>query len=125
MVIYGDRGSLHGQTLVRDDGTREELADLFAREADAATQERFSPHGLTDSFALAQLDWMRAIRAGGQPEMDGVEGVRDLATAYAMLESSVAGRAVAVEEVLSGKVRAYQEGIDEFYGLGGAGAWGR
>lgn len=117
MVIYGDKGSLHGQTLVRDDGTREELAELFAREADAATKERFFPHGLTDSFALPQLDWMRAIRAGGQPEMDGVEGVRDLATAYAMLESSVAGRTVAVEEVLSGKVRGYQEGIDAFYGL--------
>jgi predicted dehydrogenase len=117
MVIYGDRGSLHGQTLVRDDGTREELPELFAREADAATKERFFPHGLTDTFALPQLDWMRAIRAGGQPEMDGVEGLRDLATAYAMLESSVAGRTVAVEEVLSGEVRGYQEEIDAAYGL--------
>jgi predicted dehydrogenase len=117
MVIYGDRGSLHGQTLVRDDGTREELPDLFEREADAATRERFFPHGLTDTFALCQLDWMRAIRAGGQPEMDALEGLRDLATAYAMLESSVARRAVSVEEVLSGRARAYQEPIDDFYGL--------
>jgi predicted dehydrogenase len=117
MVIYGDRGSLHGQTLVRDDGTREELPDLFEREADVATREHFFPHGLTDTFALCQLDWMRAIRAGDQPEMDGTEGLRDLATAYAMLESSVAGRAVSVEDVLAGRVRAYQEGIDEFYGF--------
>lgn len=117
MVIYGDRGSLHGQALIRDDGTREELPDLFAREADTATKERFFPHGLTDTFALPQLDWMRAIRAGTQPEMDGLEGLRDLATAYAMLESSEAGRAVSVEDVLSGQVRAYQAGIDEYYGL--------
>lgn len=117
LAIYGDRGCIQGQTLIRDDGSRAEIPDLFAREADAATRDRFFPHGLTDTFALCQLDWLRAIRAGGQPEMDGEEGLRDLATAYAILEASEAGRAVAVDDVLTGRVRAYQEPIDEFYSL--------
>lgn len=117
LAIYGERGCIQGRTLIRDDGSRADLADLFAREADAATKERFFPLGLTDTFALPQLDWLRAIRAGTQPEMDGTEGLRDLATAYAIPEASEAGRAVAVEDVLAGRVRAYQEPIDAAYGL--------
>ena len=118
LAIYGDRGCIQGQTLIRDDGTRTALADLFDREADAATRDHFFPHGLTDTFALCQLGWLRAIRAGTQPEMDGQQGQRDLATAYAILESSLAGRSIAVDDVLSGHVRAYQEPIDAHYGLG-------
>jgi predicted dehydrogenase len=117
-AFYGTRGCIKGATLIGDDGTREELAARFAREADQATRERFFPHGLTDSFALPYLDWFRAIRVGGQPEMSGEEGLRDLATAFAILESSELGGApVSVEEVLAGKVDAYQRPIDTHYGL--------
>jgi predicted dehydrogenase len=117
-ALYGSRGSLNGGTLAGDGGEREELAARFAREADAATRERFFPRGITDTFALAYLDWFRAIRAGGQPEMSGEEGLRDLATAYAILESSALGGApVAVDAVLSGEVAAYQRPIDAHWGL--------
>lgn len=117
-ALYGSRGCIKGTTLIGDDGAREELAARFAREADAATRDHFFPHGLTDTFALPYLDWLRAIRTGGQPEMSGEEGLRDLATAYTILESSELGGApVAVEDVLSGKVAAYQRPIDAHYGL--------
>lgn len=99
-------------------GTREELAARFAREADNATREHFFPRGLTDTFALAYLDWFNAIRAGTQPEMSGAEGLRDLATAYAILESSALGGApIAVDAVLAGEVDAYQRPIDQHWGL--------
>lgn len=117
-ALYGTRGCIKGTTLIGDDGAREALADRFAREASAADRERFFPRGLTDSFALAYLDWLRAIRAGGQPEMDGEEGLRDLATAFAILESSELGGApVAVDDVLSGAIDTYQRPIDAHYGL--------
>lgn len=116
-VIYGDRGCLKGTTLYRDNGERVAACDLFNAAADDAARERFFPRGLTDSFALLILDWLNAIRAGGQPETSGLEGLRDLATAFAIPESSTAGGPVLVEDVLAGRVRAYQAPIDAHYGL--------
>lgn len=112
LTVYGSRGCLTGGALIRDDGTREELAAIFAREATAAERERFFPHGLRDPFALAYLDWLRCIRHGGQPETSGAEGLRDLAAAFAIMESATAGGPVRVEDVLSGAVDAYQRGIE-------------
>jgi hypothetical protein len=39
-------------------------------------------------------------------------GLRALAIVYAILESGIAQREVSVEEVLSGKLHAYQDEID-------------
>lgn len=117
MIVYGERGCLKGTRLIRDGGAPVEAADLFAREAEAGLRERYFPHGLTDTFALGFLDWLRAIRAGGQPETSGREGLRDLATAFAIMESATAGGPVRVEDVLAGRVAAYQQEIDAHYGL--------
>ncbi len=116
-AVYGSRGCLHGTTLVRDDGSRVELTDLFAREATDDERETATPYGVTDPFGLAYLDWLRAIRAGGQPETSGAEGLRDLATAFAISESATAGAPVAVADVLSGAVARYQREIDAYYRL--------
>ena len=43
--------------------------------------------------------------------------MRDLAASFAIVESSLAGRAVTLTEVLSGEVDAYQRDLDAFYGL--------
>jgi predicted dehydrogenase len=118
MVVYGERGCLKGQTLVRDGGERVEVAALFAREAEPGLRERLFPHGLTDTFALGYLDWLGAIGRGGQPEMSGQEGLRDLATAFGIMESAMAGGPVRIEEVLAGRVDAYQREIDAYHGLG-------
>ena len=117
MAVYGDRGSLKGTTLVRDGGERVDAADLFAREAETSVRERFFPLGLTDTFAIGYLDWFTAIRAGRQPETSGMEGLRDLATAFAIMESATAGGPVPVADVLAGRVNAYQQEIDAHYGL--------
>lgn len=110
LTIYGSRGCLKGTTLIRDDGSREEAPDIFAREADPEERERFFPYGVTDPFALAYLDWLRAIRADAQPETSGREGLRDLAAAFAIMESATAGAPVSVDDVLAGAVEAYQRG---------------
>ena len=110
LTIYGTRGCLKGTTLIRDDGTRTELADLFARDGTDAERERFFPHGLHDPFALTYLDWLRCVQHGGQPETSGAEGLRDLAAAFAIMESATAGGAVRVADVLDGTVEAYQRG---------------
>jgi hypothetical protein len=83
----------------------------------ADERERFFPYGLTDVFALNQLDWLRAIEQGTDPETSGREGLHDLACAFGVLESSVLKRQVTLAEVLSGEAAAYQAEIDEHYGL--------
>jgi predicted dehydrogenase len=80
-------------------------------------KSRHFPLGLTNDFALSQLDWLRAIEKGAQPECSGDQGLRDLACAYAVVESDQAGRKVTVEEVENGTLRAYQTPIDQKYDL--------
>ena len=43
--------------------------------------------------------------------------MRDVAVAHALCESSVAGRAVTLEEILSGTVYEYQQEIDDLLGV--------
>jgi predicted dehydrogenase len=117
MVIYGSKGALKGNTLYRDGKTPVAAIDLFRSEASAEEQERWLPLGLSDSFAACFYDFLTSIEQGKQPETSGEEGLRDVATAFAVLESSASGQAVLVEDVVSGKVRAAQRAIDAHYGL--------
>ena len=116
-AIYGSSGAIFGDQLIDDKGNKTALLDYFDRHVSADDRERFFPHGLTDVFALNQLDWLRAIEQGKDPETSGREGLYDLACAFGVLESSVLKRQVTLDEVLSGAVNAYQAEIDAHYGL--------
>ncbi|MBI3468623.1 MAG: gfo/Idh/MocA family oxidoreductase, partial [Planctomycetes bacterium] len=87
------------------------------KQASPARQAADFPLGLDDSFALNQYDWLSAVRDRRDPETSGREGLRDLAAAYAILESAHARRTVAVEEVLSGELREFQRPIDQHFGI--------
>jgi hypothetical protein len=63
------------------------------------------------------LDFVHAIQSGQPMEASGDEGVLDLATAYAVLESAAINRPVTVDEVLAGTANVYQAEIDAHYGL--------
>lgn len=115
-IFYGDKGCIKGGELASESRAGK-LIDLYHGEADPAEKERHFPKGITSPPALNQLDWLRAIEAGTKPETSGRHGLTDLACAFAMLESDRAGRRVAVDDVLSGAVNAYQKEIDEHYGL--------
>ena len=60
---------------------------------------------------------LRAVAAGSQPETSGREGLADLAAAYALLESASSGRTVCVDDVASGRLRSFQQPLDEKFGL--------
>ncbi len=116
-VFYGSRGSLHGDDLYLTDSEKQSARALFEAELDEATREQWFPHGFSDPFAIQQLDWLQGIERDEQPETDGWEGLRDLAAAFAIIESSELGRSVTLEEVLRGDVAGYQAEIDDYYGL--------
>ena len=114
-AFYGSEGSIRGEQLVSERGSRANVIRYFQEHVSDADRERFFPLGLTDPFAIQQLDWLRAIAAGADPETSGREGLHDLACAFGMLESSQAGRRVTLEEVLDGRVDRYQAEIDAHY----------
>jgi predicted dehydrogenase len=116
-VFYGSKGRVTGDRIQLDGQEEQSLASLYEANASAEMREHDFPLGLTNDFALSQLDWIRAIEGGAQPECSGAEGLRDLACAYAVVESDLAGREVSVAEVESGELREYQKPIDAKFGL--------
>jgi predicted dehydrogenase len=115
-VYHGSAGRVTGDELTLDAAPASDLAAKFQAEAPADLQQRLFPYGLDDSFALAQLDWLQAVQSGRDPETSGREGLRDLATAFALLESDHAGQAVRVADVLEGRVHAFQDPLDRAFG---------
>ncbi|MEX1021176.1 MAG: Gfo/Idh/MocA family oxidoreductase [Litorilinea sp.] len=116
-AFFGSEGAILGGELVSERGVRAPLVDYFQEHMSAEERERFFPLELTDPFAIQQLDWLRAIVAKRDPETSGEEGLRDLACAFAMLESSELGRRVTLDEMLRGDATPYQDEINAHYEL--------
>ena len=140
-AIFGSRGSMdlpgdrsgHRLTLhlpgedARSDATLLDLVpDFHLDEATAALfgGDRLFEYHLefveTDRklIAVEYADFGLAIEGNvGRPEVDGAQGARSVAIAYAWMESQVAGRAVTVDEVLNDQVNAYQADINDSLGL--------
>ena len=68
-------------------------------------------------MAIEMHDFAEAILRSTRPEVDGQLGMTAVAAIYGAYESILAGRAVSMDEMLSGEVRAYQEEIDAALGL--------
>ena len=116
-AFYGSDGCIKGGELISSGGTRRDLLTHFETNLSPEDRDRFFPLGLTDPYAIQQLDWLQAIEQSRDPETSGQEGLRDLACAFAMLESAGLARQVTQAEVLSGAVAAYQADINAHYGV--------
>ncbi len=116
-ILLGSKGSISGGEIMLDDGSRQPLQPLFERSLTADERASFFPLGLQDPYAIQQWDWLQAIEQGRDPETSGYEGLRDLACAFAILESSALARQVSIAEVLDGRADMYQREIDEHYQL--------
>ncbi len=68
-------------------------------------------------LAIEYHDFAQAILEGGEPELDGLGGMKAVAAIVGAYESAAVGRSVTMEEMLKGEVRVYQEEIDEVLGL--------
>ena len=121
---------LQGLTVLQDPESGAGLLDLVPDLwLDEATAALFGGNRLFEySFefvetdrkliAVEYADFGLAIGGvGGHPEVDGAQGARSVAIAYAWRESQVAGRAVTVDEVLNDQVNDYQADINDSLGL--------
>lgn len=68
-------------------------------------------------LAIEYHDFAEAVLQGRAPEVDGRDGMIAVAAILGAYESASVGRAVELEELLSGAVRTYQEEIDDALGL--------
>ena len=120
-TIQGSKGSLKNATgnpqIALDDGTKIDVQQDFGESASPEITERFFPGGITDTFALELLEFIRAIRTGEKPDNSGWEGLRDIVISYAITESSWCGSPVRIEDIISGKTEGYQKELNEKYGL--------
>jgi predicted dehydrogenase len=116
-VFVGSEGMLRNDRIVSRSGHESSLLAVFHAHMTEAQRTHWFPLGLRDAAAISQYDWLCAIARMGQPETSAEEGIRDLAAAYAILESQHSGRHVQVADVLSGAVSGYQDPINERYGL--------
>lgn len=105
------RGAL-GDTLLLDEVTRA----LLGPDGSGGVG---TPFAEVDAgyLGIEIADFLAAALDGRAPEVDGLGGLRAVADVYAILESGVLGREVAVEEVLDGSVHGYQDDIDRSLGL--------
>ena len=133
-LILGSEGVLQGfgtrgarARLQRADGTALDHAALVASAEEFVLEplaEHFFPARVADSdidwklLALEYFELAEAILNGREIEVDGVEGLKDVAAVYAIFESSRLGRAVQLSEIESGAVYAYQAEIDAALGIG-------
>lgn len=63
-------------------------------------------------LAIEQSDFAEAIRAGREPEVSGVDGLRSLAIAYGFLDAERLGRSVMIDDLLRGEPAPYQQEIE-------------
>ena len=97
-AFYGTEGAIVGGQLHSPSGTAVNLVELYRQEITAEERDRHFPLGLTDGFAIQGLDFLTAIKAKGQIETSGHEGLMDLACSFAMIESSHLKRQVTLAE---------------------------
>lgn len=121
---YGTRG---GHARMRRPGQEAMSHEEILATVDGFALEPLAAHFFPDRIAAGNVDWRlialeyhelaEAILTGRRVEVDGLEGLKDVAAVYAICESSRAGRAVTMREVETGQVYDYQTDIDEALGI--------
>ena len=130
-VYYGTNGTMRdlgfpfhcfqgGADALLADGTTISADDIVAdylAELSPAEKARLFPYENPFDMAVEIWDFARAVRTGGTPEIDGEAGLRAKALCEACFESATLDRPVAYRDVLEGKIRTFQQPIDEYWNL--------
>ena len=118
-AYYGSAGSIIGPSLTDDRGVSVDVVEIMRQEVGRDALDSWFPAGIRHEFGLQFADFLAAVDSGGalEPECNGRQGLRDLALAYAQLESSCLNREVTPEEVMDCRAYSWQGPIDAALGL--------
>lgn len=117
LVLYGDLGCIKEGRVASDHVGALPLVETFEHQAAPDLRRKWFPRGVTDAFALELHEFFEAIRGKRQPETSGMEGLRDIAVAYGIIESSHRGETVALTDIETCKIETYQRPINDFHGI--------
>ena len=121
---FGTRG---GRAVLQPAGRGELSHEEILAEVDGFALNPVEAYFFPDRIATDNVDWKiiaieyhelaEAILNDREIEVDGTEGMKDVAAIYAIFESAKAGRAVKMSEVETCQVYEYQAEIDEALGI--------
>ncbi len=111
----------NGGDITFADGSKkpyEEIEADYRAQLSQADKDRLFPYGVEFDMALECWDFIDSIQKGRRPEIDADDTKRAKALCLAIYESAHAGgSAVSIDDVYSGKVSAYQQPINEYWGI--------
>lgn len=130
-ILYGSEGSardrggwMHtfqngGDITLADGATKpyEEIEAQYRAQLDEATRHRLFPHGVENDIALECWDFIDAVDNRRPPEIDAETTKLTKSLCLGCYESATAGAPVKIRDVYYGTVSAYQDPIDEYWGL--------
>ena len=123
-ILYGSKGALSSDGLHVQKGVREvkiesmmNLLGDMRRSLREDELERLFPHGSTNTFAIELYDFYSAITEKRRPEVDAVEGYKDMAIPLGFYESANLHEPVKVKDVEDLRVEEYQKEINEKLGI--------
>ena len=121
---FGTRG---GRAVLQPAGRAEMNHEEILEEVNGFSLSPLEAYFFPDRIATDNVDWKiiaieyhelaEAILNDREIEVDGAEGMKDVAAVYAIFESAKAGRAVKMSEVEACEVYDYQAEIDEALGI--------
>ncbi len=121
---FGTRG---GRAVLQPAGRAEMNHEEILEEVNGFSLSPLEAYFFPDRIATDNVDWKiiaieyhelaEAILNDREIEVDGTEGMKDVAAVYAIFESAKAGRAVKMSEVEACEVYDYQAEIDEALGI--------
>lgn len=132
-MILGEKGRLEsfgtrgGNAVLEMAGeTKKNQSEILA-EVDGFELDPLAAHFFPERIAKENADWRLialeyfeladAILANGTVELDGLEGMKDVAAVYAILESATARTAVSLDDIEQARIYTYQQEIDDFLGI--------
>lgn len=111
----------NGGDITFADGTQkpyDEIEADYRAQLSQAEKDRLFPYSVEFDMALECWDFIDSIQKGRKPEIDADDTKRAKSLCLAIYESAHAGGGtVTIEDVYSGKVSAYQQPINEYWGL--------
>ena len=94
-----------------------QIAATFLEQLGPRQKERLFPYGITGGVTLELWDFIDALSIGRPVEIDAEEGLKSKAVSEAIYESGKSGQVVKVNDVVRGKINAYQRDVDRAWKL--------
>lgn len=131
-MYYGSEGSFadrqewqhpfqFGADLKLKDGAEvpyEEIETQYLASLSDEQKSQLFPYGITEGITIECWDFIEAVADGRKPEIDAAEALQAKSLCFALYESATAGGApTSVADVREGKIHAYQDPIDEYWGI--------